>query len=85
MRHNRSRDFQASTKSSDKEIIETFVYMGFFPFSKFLLVSIWVSVCALKVRLLDCEIIEKWMFSSRKTFTVTLKKFPLLLSLFFAN
>ena len=34
-RINRSRDFQASTKSSDKEIMETFVYMGFFHFQDF--------------------------------------------------
>ena len=39
--------------------LQTFVYMGFFPFSRFLLVSILVSLCALKVRLLECEKIEK--------------------------
>ena len=62
----RSRDFQASTKSFDKEIMETFVYMGFFPLSKFMFVSNLVSLCALKVRLLECEKIEKMMFSSSK-------------------
>ena len=46
--------------------LETFVYMGFFPFSRFLLVSILVSLCALKIRLLECEIIEKLMISSKK-------------------
>ena len=48
------------------EIMETFVYMRFFPFSKCLLVSNMVSLCALKVRLLECEKIEKLMFSSIK-------------------
>ena len=35
--------------------METFIYMGFFPFSKFLLISNMVSLCALKFRLLECE------------------------------
>ena len=58
--------FQTSTKSFDKEIMETFVYMGFLPFPTFMLVLNLVSLCALIVRLLECEIIEKWMFSSKK-------------------
>ena len=41
---NRSKDFQASTKCSDKEIMEILAYMGFFPFSKFLFVSNLVSL-----------------------------------------
>ena len=41
-----------------KKFWEPFVYMGFFPFSRFLLVSILVLLCALKVWLLECEIIE---------------------------
>ena len=65
---NMSRDFQNSTKIFDKEIVETFIYIGFFPFSKFLLVAKLVSLCALKVRLLECEKFEKLMFSSRKRF-----------------
>ena len=41
----RSRDFQASTKSSDEEIMETFVYTGFFDFHNSFLVSNLVSLC----------------------------------------
>ena len=35
--------------------METFLYMGFFLFSKFLLVSNLVFLCALNVRVLECE------------------------------
>ena len=36
--------------------------MVFFPFSKCLLVSNSLPLCALKVRLLECGIVEKWIF-----------------------
>ena len=35
------------------------IYMGFFSFSKFLLISNMVPLCALKVRLLEYEKIQK--------------------------
>ena len=57
-RLDRSRDCQISTRNFDKEIMETFVYIGFPPFSKFLLVLNMVSLCVLKVRLVNCEEIE---------------------------
>ena len=40
---------QTSTKNFDTIIMETFVSMGFLPFSKYLLVLNIVSLCALKV------------------------------------
>ena len=72
---NRSRDFQTLTKSFEKEIMETFVYMGLlslawetfvYMFSKFLLVSNLTSLCGLEVQPLECQKIEKWMNGSRK-------------------
>ena len=54
--------------------METLVYMRFLPFSKLLLASKKVSLCALKVRLPEYEEIEKEMdVFNQKTFTASLK------------
>ena len=46
--------------------METLVYMKFLPFLELLLASSHVSLCALKVRLIEYEEIEIWIFSPRK-------------------
>ena len=48
-------DFEDHNKKFDYEIVEAFVYMKFLPFSKLLLASSKVSLCALKVRLTEYE------------------------------
>ena len=46
--------------------METLVYMKFLPFSKLLLASNKVSLCALKIRPTEYDEIEKLIFSARK-------------------
>ena len=58
--------FRPQPKVLIKKLWKTSFTWDFFPFSRFVLVSTLVSLCALKIRPLECETIEKWMFSSRK-------------------
>ena len=63
---------KTTKENFDRKIMETFVYTKFSPFLKLFLASSNVSLCALKVRLTEYEEIEKWIFFTQKTFTVTL-------------